>query len=115
MQIPLTVSSQYLVVALNQNSSEHLTDGANHVNHTQLSTTSAPSLPVSHGFPVARSAKLPFRRGVTAKMSMNFNTSSVLPYKSQLSKVSPDIQISHVLRGSKILATVWKQPQLVLI
>lgn len=103
LQIPLTV---YSVVALNQTFAEDLTDGAYGANGMRLPTASAHTLPTSDGFPVARRAQQPFTRGVTAKMSTNFNANSVLPYGSQLPKVSPGIQTSKVPKGSKILGTL---------
>lgn len=38
-------------------------------------------------------------------MSMNFNANNILPYGTQLSKVSPDIQAWALLIGSRILHT----------
>ncbi|KAM9605377.1 UPF0606 protein KIAA1549L homolog isoform 1-T1 [Morphnus guianensis] len=105
LQIPLTVSSQHSVVALNQTFAQDLTEGAYLANSTQSPTAATRTLPTSDGFPVARTARQLFTRGVTATTSMNFNANTVLPYGSQLSKVSPDIQTSK-LEGSKILGTV---------
>lgn len=55
---------------------------------------------------MARTAQQLFTRGVTAKMSMNFNANNVLHYGTQLSKVSPGIQTCTVAIGSRILGTV---------
>uniref|UniRef100_A0A8C0FX87 KIAA1549 like n=1 Tax=Bubo bubo TaxID=30461 RepID=A0A8C0FX87_BUBBB len=105
LQIPLTVSSQHSV-AQNQTFAEDLTDGAYQASGMRLPTVSAHTLPISDGFPVARIAQQPSTRGVTAKLSMNFNANSVLPYGSQLSKVFPDIKTRKLLKGSKILGSV---------
>lgn len=106
LQIPLTVSSQHSVAALNQTFAQDLTEGAYLANSVRLPTAAARTLPTSDGFPVARTARQLFTRGVTAKTSMNFNINTVLPYGSQLSKVSADIQTSKFPQGSKILGSV---------
>ncbi|XP_009985921.1 PREDICTED: UPF0606 protein KIAA1549L homolog [Tauraco erythrolophus] len=118
LQIPLSVSPQHSV-AVKQTFAEDLSDGVYQANSMLLPTASAHSLPISDGFPMARTAQQPLTRGLTAKTSMSFNTNSVLPYGSQLSKVSPDIQTSKLLKGSKILGTVLQSgmtsPDLVLL
>uniref|UniRef100_A0A8C3KAM9 KIAA1549 like n=1 Tax=Calidris pygmaea TaxID=425635 RepID=A0A8C3KAM9_9CHAR len=106
LQIPLTISSQYSVVTLNQTFAEDLTDEAYQANGMPLPTASARTFPTSDGFPRARTAQQPFTRGMTAKTSTNFNANSVLSYGSQLSKVSPDTLTSKRPKGSKILSTV---------
>ncbi|XP_055670631.1 UPF0606 protein KIAA1549L homolog isoform X1 [Falco peregrinus] len=106
VQIPLTVSLHPSVVAQSQTSAGDLTDGAHQTNGMQLPTASARTVPTLDGFPIARTAQQPFTRGVTAKMSVNFNANSVLRYGSQLSKVSPDIQTSKLPKESKIPGTV---------
>ncbi|XP_065492964.1 UPF0606 protein KIAA1549L homolog [Caloenas nicobarica] len=106
LQIPLTVSSRHSVVAQNQTFAGDLTDGASQANGMRLPTASARTLSTSGVFSVARTAQQPFTRGVTAKMSTDFNTNNVLPYGSQLSIVSPDIQTSKPHKGSKIRGTL---------
>ncbi|XP_010179478.1 PREDICTED: UPF0606 protein KIAA1549-like, partial [Mesitornis unicolor] len=106
LQIPLIVPSQHSVMVLNQTFVEDLMNGAYQASSMRLPTASAHSVPTSDGFPVARTAQKPFMRGVTAKMSANFNANIVLPYRSQLSKVTSEIQTSKLPRGSKILGTV---------
>lgn len=108
LQIPLIFPSQHSVVALNQTLAEGMTDAVYEANGLQLPAASANGLPIFDGFPVVRTAQRPFTRQVTAKMSMNFSGYSVLPYESQISKVSPDIQTSKLPKGSKILGTVLK-------
>lgn len=106
LQIPLTVSSQHSVAALYQTFAQDLTEGAYLANSVRLPTAAARTLPTSDGFLVARTARQLFTRGVKAKTSMNFNANTVLPYGSQLSEVSPDIQTSKLPEGSKILGSV---------
>lgn len=55
---------------------------------------------------MARTAQEPFTRGVTAKMSVNFNANDVLHYGTQLHKVSPGIQTCTLLTESRTLDTV---------
>lgn len=106
LQIPLTVSLQHSVAALNQTFAQDPTEGAYLANSGRLPTAATRTLPTSDGFPVARTARQLFTRGVKAKTSMSFNANTVLPYGSQLSEVSPDIQTSKLPKGSKILGTV---------
>lgn len=63
---------------------------------------------------MARTAQQPFTRGVTAKMSMNFNANNVLHYGTQLSRVSPDIQTCTLLIGLRILDTVLEMAMMTL-
>uniref|UniRef100_A0A8B9FDS5 Uncharacterized protein n=1 Tax=Amazona collaria TaxID=241587 RepID=A0A8B9FDS5_9PSIT len=83
-----------------------MTDAAYEAHGLRLPTASANSLPTFDGFPVVRAAQQPFTRQVTPRVSVNFSGNSVLTYKSQISKVSPDIQTSKLPKGSKILGTV---------
>uniref|UniRef100_A0A8B9IUJ2 KIAA1549 like n=1 Tax=Amazona collaria TaxID=241587 RepID=A0A8B9IUJ2_9PSIT len=106
LQIPLSFPSQHSVVALNQALAEDMTDAAYEAHGLRLPTASANSLPTFDGFPVVRAAQQPFTRQVTPRVSVNFSGNSVLTYKSQISKVSPDIQTSKLPKGSKILGTV---------
>ncbi|KAK2535771.1 Kiaa1549l [Columba guinea] len=106
LQMPLTVSSRHSVVAQNQTFAGDLADGASQANDMRLLTASARTLSTSDGFSVARTTQQPFTRGVTAKISTNFNANNVLPYGSQLSKVSPDTQTSILPKGSKTRGTV---------
>ena len=106
LQIPLTLSSHHSMVALNQTFAEDLSDRAYQANGKRLPAASARAFPNSGGFSVARTAQQPFTRGMTAKMSTNINANSVLPYRSQLSKVSPNTQASKLPKESKIAGTV---------
>lgn len=94
------------VVALKQTFAEDLANGAYESNGTLLPAASAPTLPNSDGSPSTRTGQQVLTRGVTAKMSTNFNANIVQPYGSQLSKVSPDSQIGKLSKGSKTPGTV---------
>lgn len=94
------------VVALSQTFAEDLTNGAYESNGTLLPAASARTLPRSDGSPSTRTGQQVLTRGVTAKLSTNFNANIVLPYGSQLSKVSPDSQIGKLSKGSKTAGPV---------
>uniref|UniRef100_A0A8C9FW75 KIAA1549 n=1 Tax=Pavo cristatus TaxID=9049 RepID=A0A8C9FW75_PAVCR len=105
LQIPLTVFSQHSVVFLNQALAEDLTNGAHEANGMLLPTSSAHTIPYSDGSPTTRTTQQFLTRWATAKLSTDFNPNFVLPYGSQLSKVSPDIHVSKLSKELKLSGT----------
>ncbi|XP_032300647.1 UPF0606 protein KIAA1549L homolog isoform X3 [Coturnix japonica] len=105
LQIPLTVFSQHSMVFLNQALAEDLASGAHETNGMLLPTASAHIVPYSDGSPVTRTTQDAMTRWVTAKISTDFNPNFILPFGSQVSRVSPDIHVSKPFKELKLSGT----------
>ncbi|XP_052551595.1 UPF0606 protein KIAA1549L homolog isoform X4 [Tympanuchus pallidicinctus] len=105
LQIPSAAFSPHSVVFLNWALTEDLTNGAHEANGMLLPTASSQPVPYSDGSSVVRTTQQFLTRWVTAKISTDSNPDFVLPYGSQLSKVSPDIHVSKFSGELKLSGT----------